>query len=64
MSSKVWVEIAYPFQIFNCLTVEVWGWINNFTHTLLDLWLLIHAGFKLIHVSERARRSHGISYAE
>ena len=30
MPGKVWDEIIYPFPNFNGVTIEVWGWINNF----------------------------------
>ena len=28
-------------------TVEVWEWIIISSHTLPDMWLLIHAGIKI-----------------
>ena len=28
---KVWDEITYPFTNFNRVTIDVWGWISNFT---------------------------------
>ena len=45
--NKVWDEISYPSPNFNGGTVEVWEEINNFTHTLVDMWLHIHAGIKV-----------------
>ena len=44
---KVWDAITYLFPNFNSATVEVWAWISNFSHTVLDMWLLIHAGIKV-----------------
>ena len=44
--------IIYTFQNFNGATVEVWEWISNLIPHLLDMWLLIHAGIKLIHVDK------------
>ena len=43
---KMWDEITYPFPIFNDATVEGWEWISNFTHIILDMWLLMHARIK------------------
>ena len=38
MPSKVWDQIADPFQNFNGYTVEVWEWISNFiTHFMMDV---------------------------
>ena len=38
MPSKMWNEISYPFPNFNCCTVEVWEWINNFiSHFKMDV---------------------------
>ena len=34
-------EIIYPFPNFNNAAVEVWEWIINLSHTLLDMWKLI-----------------------
>ena len=39
-------EITYPFPNFNS-EVEVWEWISMSNHTLLDMWLLIHAWIKI-----------------
>ena len=36
-------------------------WINNVIHNFLGMWLLIHAGFKLNHVSERGPRSSSVN---
>ena len=44
---KVWDEITYPFLNFNGCTVEVKEWISNLSHTLQDMWLLIHAWIKV-----------------
>ena len=42
---KEWNEITYPFPNFNDAAVEVWEWIYVISfHTLLSMWLLIHAG--------------------
>ena len=50
---NMWDEITYPFPNFNNATVEVWKWISNFTpHSLLGMWLFVHAGIKLIRVSK------------
>ena len=45
---KVWDEIIYPFPNFNGATVEVceWWYVIS-SHTLPDMWLLIHAGIKV-----------------
>ena len=51
MPSKVWDEIAYPFQNFNGCTSDIWEWMNNFIPHYNGqnyLWML---GFKLIHVN-------------
>ena len=37
----------HPFLNFNSATVEVWEWINNFTHTLMGMRLLIYAGIEV-----------------
>ena len=38
MPSKVWNDIIHPFPNFNGYTVEVWGWISNFTpHITMDV---------------------------
>ena len=50
---NVWDEIAYPFPNFNGITVEVWEWINNFTHILWACDYLSILGLKLIHISRR-----------
>ena len=47
-------------MVWNCLstsTVEVREWISNSSHNWLNLWLLIHAGNDLSHVSKRGPRS-------
>ena len=41
---NVWDEINYPFPNFNGCTVEIWVWIVILSHTLLGMWLLVHAG--------------------
>ena len=40
-------KITYPFPNYNGATVKAWECISNFTHTLLCMWLLIHAGIKV-----------------
>ena len=50
----VWDEITYLFQNFN--TIEVWEMMNNFRHTLLGMWLLIHAVIEVNHVNKRGPR--------
>ena len=30
MPSKVWDEITDPFPNFNCCSVEIWKWMNDF----------------------------------
>ena len=38
ISSKVWVEITFPFPNFNGCTIEVWEWISNFIpHFIMDV---------------------------
>ena len=32
----MWDEIMYPFPNFNCPTIEVWEWINNFILHLVE----------------------------
>ena len=44
---KSWDGITYQSSNFNGATFEVWEWISNFTHTLLGMWLLIHARDKV-----------------
>ena len=44
---KLWDEIAYPFLNFYGSTVKIKKWMSNFTHTLLGMWLIIHAGIKV-----------------
>ena len=39
----------------------MWIWKMIASHTLLGMWLLIHAGNKLNHASKRGPRSHHIS---
>ena len=41
---KVSGEITHPFPNFNGAVVDVWEWITNSTHILMNIWLLIHAG--------------------
>ena len=62
MLSKVSYEITYPFPSFNVCTVESWELISNFisSHTLLSMWLLIHAGIKVNHDSKRGPRRHAL----
>ena len=43
----MWGEITYSSQ-----TVKIGEWISNSIHILLNVWLLIHADIKLIHVGE------------
>ena len=54
---KMYDEITYPFPNFNGATVEVLEWISNFIHTLLGMWLLIHAGITVKQISKRGYRS-------
>ena len=45
---KVWDEIFYPFPNFNSAAVSLFG--NGLvisSHTLLGMWLLIHAGIEV-----------------
>ena len=42
---KLWDEISYPSININGAAVQFE--IGNFTHTLLDMWLLIHTGIKV-----------------
>ena len=42
----MWDEIIYPFPNFKGADVEIWEGICNSIHTLLDMWLFIHAGIK------------------
>ena len=54
MPGKGWDEITYPFRSFNGWTVEVKEWINNLSHTLMDVNgcnYLSMLGLKLIHAS-------------
>ena len=39
-------EASFSYLNSVC-TVEVWEWINNSSHTLLGMWLFIHAGVKV-----------------
>ena len=54
---QVWDEITYPFSNFNGAAVEVWKCLIFLSHTLLGMWLLIHAGIKVICVCNGARPS-------
>ena len=48
MPTKVWDEIAYPFQNFNGVTVEVWEWISNFIpHIIMDV--ITYAGHNWLY---------------
>ena len=40
-------EIMFPSLNFNSCTIEVWKWISDSSHSLLGMWLLIHAGIKV-----------------
>ena len=40
-------KIIYLFPNFNGPTVEVWEWIIISSHTLLGMWLVIHAEIKV-----------------
>ena len=44
---KLWDDITYPFRYFNGATVEVYEYISNFIHALLNMCLLIHAGINV-----------------
>ena len=55
----MWDEITYPFPNFNGATVEVFELIGDFIPHFTGIWLLIHAGIKLIHVSKRVPRYTG-----
>ena len=46
-------EITYPFSNFNSAAVEVWNGFVISSHTLLGMWLLIHARIKIFYVSQR-----------
>ena len=48
----MWDDITYPIPNFNGCTVEVWWQIIS-SHTLLGMWLFIHAGIMLILVGKR-----------
>ena len=38
MSSRVWVEVIYPFPNINGCTISVWKWISNFIpHFIMDV---------------------------
>ena len=56
------MKIIYPFPNLNSTAVEVWNGQVISSHTLLSMWLLIHAGFKSNHVSKRGPRSPVFSY--
>ena len=43
---EVWDDITYPFQNFGGVAIEVRDWMKK-SHTLLGIWLLIHAGIKI-----------------
>ena len=42
----MWDEVTCPFPKLNGDALEFWEWISNFINTLMDTWLLIHAGNK------------------
>ena len=50
----MWNEITCAFPNFNGCTIEAWEWISNYTHTLLGMWLLIHAVIRVNHVVKEA----------
>ena len=41
---EIWDEITYPFLNANGATIDVREWISDLSHTLLGMWVLIHAG--------------------
>ena len=46
----MWDELTYPFLSFNGATIQVFKFKNGYvisSHTLLGVWLLIHAGIKV-----------------
>ena len=38
--------MTYSFPHFYSATAEVWKWLSNSSHTLLDVWFLLHAGIR------------------
>ena len=48
---KVWDKITEPLLNFNGAAVKVCEWISS--HTLLGVWLLIHAGLRLTYICKR-----------
>ena len=50
ISSRVQDEITYPLTNFNRCTILFGSFIPHFTE---GMWLLTHAGLKLIHVSKK-----------
>ena len=55
--NKVWDKITYPFPNFNGCTVEVWEWMNNFTHASLS-------GSRLGIVQQDDRVTKGCDYCD
>ena len=45
---------------FNVAAVKVWEWISNFKHTLLGMWLLIHAGIKASLCQKKGLQQYGL----
>ena len=50
-----WNDISIP-KLHSGATVEVWEWISNTYHTLLDVLLYIHAGIQ-VYVEKWGSRS-------
>ena len=40
-------ESTYPFPKFSSAMIKVWQWMSNFIHTLLGMWLCIHADIQV-----------------
>ena len=54
INHKVSDEITYPFSNFKGATIKIWNNLIISSHILLGMWLLIHAGLKLNHLSKKA----------
>ena len=48
-----WLSFYLSIPNFNGGVIDVYGWISNLTHILAGIWLLIHAGIKLVHARKQ-----------
>ena len=46
-------DLTYPFANLHGGNIEIWKWICKFIQHLLGMWLLIHAGIKILKGAPR-----------